>query len=160
MGILGRAARGVEAGVIAAGAVELSFLVLDVVRLEPLATPLALAGVVPTASGVVLDPGTMSGVLAVLWGAWQLVLLTAAHLATFGAAGVACALLFDWSRPGGIARHAAVVGLCVAAFVATVALGGSLVALGSVGAGPAVAMNVLAAIILGGGLRLVSLDTE
>ncbi len=86
----------------------------------------------------------------------DLVMLTFVHLLTFGVVGVMAALLFDWRRPIGLGRFAAVVGLCFAAFFATVALSGSLVALEAVGATTVVLMNVGAAVMIAGALRFIS----
>ena len=155
MSIYGRAVRGAEAGVIAAGALEVSFFILDLIRLQPLATAVSLSGV--GWGGLVLDLTSLTGVFAALWATYQILTLTFMHFLAFGLVGVVASLLFDWTRPGGAARLAVVAAFCTAAFYGTVALSSSVVALDSVGAPLVVGMNLLAAVILGGSLRLVSI---
>jgi len=151
-----RVARGAEAGAIAAATVEASFFVLDAVRLQPLATPGALSGASLGPGGGALNLGDLSGVLSALWTSYQVLTLTATHFILFALVGVAASLLFDWSKPGRIVRFGFVALLCTLAFFLTVAISGSTVALDSVGLGWVVAMNLLGAAALAGGLRLVS----
>jgi hypothetical protein len=150
-----RAVRGAEAGAIAAAALEGSFFLLDAVRLTPLATPLALSGVVPTAGGLYLDLTSVSGVLAILWAFYQVLMLTVVHLITFGSVGVLAAVFIDWSEPMRPGRVAIVALLCTLAFYLTVSVSGPVV-LGTVGWPLVIAMNLGAALILAGCLRLVS----
>ena len=107
--------------------------------------------------GLVLDLTSLTGVFAALWATYQILTLTFMHFLAFGLVGVMASLLFDWTRPGGAARLAVVAAFCTAAFYGTVALSSSVVALDSVGAPLVVGMNLLAAVILGGSLRLVSI---
>ncbi|MBT8489137.1 MAG: hypothetical protein KJO65_09975 [Gemmatimonadetes bacterium] len=151
-----RVARGAEAGAIAAATVEVSFFVLDAVRLQPMATPGVLSGASLGPGGGALDLGSLSGVLSSLWATYQVLTLTATHFVLFAAVGIAASLLFDWSKPGRLARFGFVALLCTAAFFATVAISGSSVALDEVGIGWIVAMNLLGAAALAAGLRLVS----
>ncbi len=151
-----RVARGAEAGAIAAATVEVSFFVLDVVRLQPMATPGVLSGASLGPGGAALDLEGLSGVVSVAWATYQVLTLTATHFILFAAVGVAASLLFDWSKPGRLVRFGFVALLCTLAFFVTVAIAGSTVALDSVGLGWVVAMNVLGAAALAGGLRLVS----
>ena len=88
MSIYGRAVRGAEAGAIAAGAVEFSFFVLDLIRLRPLATPFTLSGVLPGPGGFVLDLTSFAGVMAGLWATYQVLMLTFTHFLAFGLVGV------------------------------------------------------------------------
>lgn len=155
-----RLAHGVEAGAIAAGTVELSFFVLDLVRLEPLATPAILSGASLGPGGGALDLGSLSGVLAGLWGTYQILTLTFTHVLTFALAGLVASLLFDWSRPGGIGRILFVTLLCTAAFFGTVAVSSSVVALDTVGTAWVMGINLLGALALVGSLRFVSSDSE
>jgi len=156
MGTYNRAVAGAEAGAFAAVSLEVSFFLLDAVRLTPLATPLALSGAVPSPGEFFIDLTSVSGVLAALWMVYQVLKLTAIHLVTFGSLGVVLALLFDWSQPLRFARVAAVTLLCMAAFFFTSALSGPVVALSAVGWPLVLGMNLLAAMILIGCLRLVS----
>jgi len=155
MGAYRRAVQGAEAGAIAAAALEISFFLLDLIRLEPLATPVVLAGVLPGPNGVVVDLTSFSGVIEGLWVASQLGMLTVVHFLTFGLVGVVASLLFDWSQPLEAKRLLVLATLCSAAFFGTVALSSSVVALDSVGLLPVLGTNVLAAAVLGGSLRLV-----
>ncbi len=158
MGIRRRAIWGAEAGAIAAFTLELSFFVLDLVRLEPLATPVVLSGVLPGPGGVAIDLTSLSGVVDGIWAGYQIGLLTAVHFLAFGLVGVAVSLMFDWRQPFEAKRLLALATLCSLAFFGTVAISGSLVALDAVGLFPVLATNVLAAAALGGSLRMVWSD--
>lgn len=151
-----RIAEGAEAGAIAAATVEVSFFVLDLVRLHPLATPEALSGASLGPGGAALDLEGLSGVISVIWAGYQLLTLTFTHFVLFAFVGVVASLLFDWSRPGRLLRFGFVALMCTLAFFATVGISGSLVALDTVGIGWVIAMNVLGAAALVGGLRLVA----
>jgi hypothetical protein len=157
-----RAVHGAEAGAIAAVALELSFFLVDAVRFTPLATPLALSGAVsPTDEGltpgaIFQDLASISGALAFLYAAYQVLVLTAVHLIAFGSVGALAALLFDWSEPLDAGRVVTVALMCTVAFGLSVAVSSSMVALGSVGWVLVIGMNLLAALILVGCLRLVS----
>jgi hypothetical protein len=146
---------GAEAGAIAAAALELSFFVLDLVRLRPLATPVALSGVLPGPNGVVVDLSSFSGVVDGLWASYQIGMLTAAHFLTFGLVGIVVSLLFDWRQPLEAKRLLLLATLCSVAFFGTVAASSSMMALDAVGLLPVLSSNVLAAVVLGGSLRLV-----
>lgn len=151
-----RVVHGAEAGAIAAGTVEVSFFVLDLVRLQPMATPGVLSGASMGPGGGALDLEGLSGVIAGLWAAYQVLTLTFTHFLTFALVGVAAALLFDWSRPGRFLRFGFVALLCTLAFFVTVGLSSSMVALDAVGTGWVVGMNVLGAAALAAALRFVS----
>lgn len=156
MGTYRRAVLGAEAGAIAAASLEVSFFLLDLVRLQPLATPVELAGVMPGPTGIVLDLTSFSGVVDALWAIYQLGTLTFVHFLAFCLVGVVVSLLFDWRQPFEAMRLLLLAALCAGAFFATVALVGSVLSLGSVGWVPIFAANLLAAAILGGSLRLVA----
>lgn len=160
VGAYRRAVWGAEAGAIAAGALELSFFVLDLVRLEPLATPGTLAGVLPGPGGLVVDLTSFAGIADGVWVGYQIGMLTAVHFLTFGLVGVVVSLLFDWRQPFEGTRLLTLAVLCSMAFFATVAISGSLVAIDSIGWLPVVGANFLAAAAMGGGLRLVAHDDE
>jgi len=160
MGVYGRAVRGAEAGAITAVSIEVSFFVLDVVRLHPLATPGALSGASLGPGGFALDLTSLTGVLAALWATYQILLLTFAHVVTFAVVGVAASLMFDWTKPLRADRLLVVAGLCAAGLLGTVALTTEVGALGAVGTPLVVTMNLLAAVILAGSLRLVSKESE
>ena len=156
MGAYRRAVLGAEAGAIAAGSLEVSFFLLDLVRLRPLATPVELAGVMPGPAGVVVDLTSFSGVVDAMWAVYQLGTLTFVHFLAFCLVGVVVSLLFDWRQPFEAKRLVLLATLCAGAFLATVAVAGSVLSLGSVGWVPIFGANVLAAAILGGSLRLVA----
>jgi hypothetical protein len=156
MSVYGRAVRGAEAGAITAVAVEVSFFVLDLIRLHPLATPGALSGASLGPGGFALDLTSLTGVIAALWATYQILLLTFSHVLTFAVVGVAASLMFDWTAPLRADRLLVVAALCAAGLFGTVAITSSLGALEAVGTPLIVAMNVLAALILAWSLRLVS----
>lgn len=157
MSVFSRVAKGAQAGAITAGVIEASFFVLDLVRLRPLATPAALSGVGLGPAGFTIDLTNSPGVVDALWAGYQISMLSLAHFAAFAVVGVVAALTFDWTRPGGMGRFAAVAVSCVAAFYATVGWSGSIVALESVGGGVILGMNLLATLILGAVLRVASM---
>ena len=76
-----RAVRGAQAGAFAAAGVALAFFVLDLVRLQPLATPGFLSGAVLAPAGLQWDLTGMSDLIAGLETAYMITpitLLTAA----------------------------------------------------------------------------------
>jgi hypothetical protein len=156
MSVYSRAVAGAEAGAFAAVSLEVSFFLLDAVRLTPLATPLALSGAVPSPGEFFVDLTSVSGGLAALWMVYQVLKLTALHLVAFGSLGVFLALFFDWSQPLRLGRMAAVTLLCIMAFYFTAAVSGPVVALDVIGLPLVIGMNLLGAMILMGCLRLVS----
>ena len=157
MGTFGRAVRGAKAGAIAAAGVALSFFVLDLIQFRPLATPVALSGAVFGPTGVELDLTSMSGVIAVLSTAYRIATFTVLHFLMFALVGVLASLLFDWRQPTGLKPLLVVAALCVAAFSSTVGLWGSVVALDYLGPVPVVVVNLFAAILLVGYLRLAAM---
>ena len=157
MGIFRRALRGAEAGAIAALGVALSFFVLDLIRLQPLATPGALSGAAPGPGGFELDLTSLSGLVAGLSTAFQIATFTVLHFLAFALVGVLASFLFDWRHRAGIEPLLTVAVLCTAAFFTTSAVSGSVVAFESLGPVAVVAVNLLAAILLVGYLRLADM---
>jgi hypothetical protein len=159
MGAYRRAVLGAEAGAIAAATLELSFFLLDLVRLQPLTTPGVLAGVLPGPNMFVLDLTSSSGLVDAFWAVYQIGMLTVVHFVAFGLVGVVTSLLFDWRQPFEAKRLLFLATLCSVAFFATVTISSSVVALEAVGWFPVLATNLLAATVLGGSLRLVSMES-
>ncbi len=157
MSILGRTVRGAMAGAIAAGAVALSFFVLDLIRFQPLGTPGALSGAVFGPAGLEWDLTTISGLLAGLTTAFQIGTFTVVHFLTFALVGILASFLFDWKHGGGLKSLLAVAVLCTAAFSATVAGSSSIVALESLGPVMVGGVNLFAALLLVGYLRLAAM---
>lgn len=160
MGIYQSVVRGAQAGAITAGAVETSFFVFDLVRLQPLATPAALAGAGLSPGGAPLDLTSVAGAAAVGWAAYQLWLLTLAHFSAFAVAGIGASLAFDWTRAGGVARFAALAVVCLAALLVAVGLTSSIVNLSGIGMGAGTTMIVLAPTILYALLRVLSMPED
>ena len=160
MGILERSIRGAQAGAVAAAGVALSFFVLDLMRLQPM-------GTLGTISGAFFGPGgfepfevevtNLSGVVGGLATAFKIATFTAVHFLAFALVGVLASLLFDWKSGAGLKPLLVVAVLCTLAFSATVAGSGSLVALESVGPVAIVGVNLLAAMLLVGYLRLAAM---
>ncbi len=157
MSKIGRAVKGAQAGAVAAAGVALSFFVLDLLRFQPLATPGFLSGAVYGPSGLEWDFTSMSGVIAGLVTAYRITTFTLLHFLSFALVGVFAALNFDWKHRIGLKALLAVAVLCTAAFSVTVAAWGSLVALESLGPVTVVGMNLFAAILLVGFLRLANM---
>lgn len=160
MSLRARVARGAEAGAITAAAVEVSFFLLDLVRLEPLATPATLAGAGVSPASLSLDLTSVSGAVEGLWVTYQLSMLTFAHFAAFAAAGVVTSLAFDWSRAGSLERFGIVAAICSLALLATVSFSSSVGALGAIGVWMILGMMLIAPAILGSVLRVLSTPDE
>ena len=160
MGFYARVARGAEAGAITAAAIEVSFFVLDLVRVRPLATPNRLSGAGVSPAGLSLDLSDAAGVVEALWIGYQISLLTLAHFAAFAVAGVIAAFAFDWRHAGGLERYGIVAGLCALALLATVLFSSSVGALGSIGLWMILGMMIVAPAILGSILRVLSTPEE
>ena len=157
MGMYDRAVRGAQAGAIAAGGIALSFFVLDLIRLQPLATPGALSGAVLGPAGFELNLTSMSGLLAVLSTAYRIATFTVLHFLAFALVGVLVSLLFDWKPLAGLMRLLVVAALCTGVFYGIAAVSSSVVALESVGVGAVVAVNCFAAILLVGYLHVANM---
>jgi hypothetical protein len=157
MGFSARVARGAEAGAITAGAIEVSFFLLDLVRLRPLATPATLSGAGVSPGAPSLDLTNVSGMVEALWATYQISMLTLAHFIAFAVAGIVASFAFDWSRSGGIRRFGVLAAICLVALLATVAFSSSVVALGSVGVWIVLGMVLFSPAILGSILRVLSM---
>ena len=157
MSKFGRAIKGAQAGAFAAAGVALSFFVLDLIRLQPLATPGFLSGAVFGPAGLEWDLTSWSGLVAGLVMAYRITTFTLMHFLTFALVGVLASLVFDWKNKAGLKPFLAVAVLCTAAFSATAAVSGSLMALESLGPVTVVAVNLLGAIVLAGYLRLANM---
>ena len=157
MSKFGRAVRGAEAGAVAAAGVALSFFVFDLIQLQPLATPGALSGAVYGPAGFDWDLTSVSGLLAGLSIAYRVATFTVLHFVAFALVGVFAALNFDWKHRIGLKALLAVAILCTLAFSATAAWWGSVVALESLGPVTVAGMNLFAAILLVGFLRLANM---
>lgn len=152
-----RAVRGAGAGLVAAGLVAVSFFVLDLIRLQPFATPGALSGAFYGPAGYAWDFTSMSGLVAAVGVAYQIMTFTLLHFLLFSMAGVLTSLLFDEEHLAGFEPPLTAAALCTAAFYGTIAASNSLVAVRSVGPLAVVSVNVFAAILLIGYLRLASM---
>ncbi len=157
MDIIGRAVRGAQAGAVAAAGIALSFFVLDLMRFQPLGTPGALSGAVLGPGGFEWDFTSTSGFIAGLSTAYRIATFTVVHFLSFALVGVLASLLFDWKHGGVLKPLLAVAVLCAAAFSATVAGSGSVVALESLGPVAVVAVSLFAAILVVGYLRLAAM---
>ena len=160
MSKFGRAIKGAQAGAFAAAGVALSFFVLDLIRLQPLATPGFLSGAVFGPAGLEWDLTSLSGLVAGLVTAYRITTFTLLHFLTFAPVGVVASLAFDWKNKAGLKPFLAVAGLCTAAFSAAAAVSGSFVALESLGAVTVVAVNLFGAIVLAGYLRLANMPEQ
>jgi hypothetical protein len=157
MKLFERALRGVEAGAIAAAGMALSFFILDLVRLEPLATVGTLSGALPGPGATTLDLTNLSGVVAAVSTGLRIAAFGFGHFLAFMLAGVLASVLFDWRRLGGVGRFAVLAALCIGAFYASVAWSNSVVAVESVGVPLVVGVNLFAAALLGFGLHVAAL---
>ena len=157
MGLYARVVRGAEAGAITAGAIEVSFFVLDLVRLRPLATPATLSGAGVSPGSVSVDLTNASGAVDAAFALYQIGMLTLAHFTAFALAGVVASLAFDWRRAGGFERYGVLAAICSVALLATVIVSSSLVALGSIGAWTILGMLLAAPAVMGSILRVLSM---
>ncbi len=152
-----RAMRGAQAGAFAAAGVALAFFVLDLIRLQPLATPGFLSGAVLAPAGLQWDFTGMSDLIAGIETAYLITTFTLLHFLTFALVGVLASVYFNWKHKIGFMPLLAVAALCTAAFSATVLGSGSVVALESLGWVAVVGVNLFAAFLLVGYLRLASM---
>ncbi len=157
MGKFTRVLRGAQAGAVAAAGVALTFFVLDLLRFQPLGTPGALSGAVFGPGGLEWDFTSFSGFFAGLSTAFRIATFTVVHFLAFALVGVLASLLFDWKDKAGFKPFLAVAVLCTAAFSAAAAGSGSIVALEALGPVAVVAVNLLAACLLVGYLRLAAM---
>lgn len=157
MQIYRRAIPGAGAGLFAAGLVAASFFVLDLIRLQPFATPGALSGAFPGPAGYAWDFTSLSGLVAVVGAAFQIATFTLLHFLAFSMAGVLVSFFFDGKNLAGLKPLLAATALCTAAFYGTVAASSSLVAVRSVGPVVVVSVNFFAAILMVGYLRLAAM---
>ena len=88
-----RAVSGAVAGLVAAGFVAASLFVLDLVRLQPFATPGALSGAFFGPGGYAWDFTSLSGLIAAVVVAYQIATFTMLHFLLFSLAGVLAGLL-------------------------------------------------------------------
>ncbi len=91
---MSRISRGVQAGLLAGVFVAAFFFVADVIRLAPLATPIALSRVYLPA-GLQLESPELWHIASVLGFAVRLLALTALHLLVFALLGAGAVALFD-----------------------------------------------------------------
>ena len=157
MNKFGRVIRGAEAGAVAAVGVALSFFVLDLIRVQPLAMPGALSGAVFGPAGLEWDLTSFSGLVAGLSTAFRIATFTLLHFLTFALVGILASFLFDWKHGASLKALLAVAVLCTAAFSATVAGSGSVVALESLGPVTVAGVNLFAALLLVGYLHLAAM---
>ncbi len=160
MSKFGRAIKGAQAGVLAAAGVALSFFVLDLIRLQPLATPGFLSGAVFGPAGLEWDLTSLSGLVAGLVTAYRITTFTLLHFLTFALVGAFASMNFDWKNKTGFKPLLAVAVLCTTAFAITVAVSASFVALESLGPLTVVLVNLFAAFVLAGYLRLANMPEQ
>ena len=156
MGLYRRALLGAEAGLLAGASVIALFLVQDAFQLAPLATPNALASGFLGPSGYTYDTGLLATATGVI--GWGVLLLayTLTHFVTFAGVGVAAAFLFrglSWGKAllGGALYGATV---CTGVFYGGRYLLDAPVQLAEVGTPSIVVANLVAGVVLGGGLYL------
>lgn len=157
MDLYRRVVRGAGAGLFAAGLVAASFFVLDLIRLQPFATPGALSGAFLGPTGYAWDFTSLSGLVAVVGVTYQIATFTLLHFLAFSLAGVLVSLFFDREHLAGLKPLLAATALCTVAFYGTVAVASSLVAVRSVGPVLVVSVNFFAAILMVGYLRLAAM---
>jgi hypothetical protein len=162
MGIIKRVAGGAEAGVIAGAGVALLFLVQDVVQLQPLSTPVALAegllgpGTAPV-DGALLGRVAGYGVLGV-----KLLVYSLIHFGVFVGVGVSAAFLLNtasfWASLWGGVAYGTV--LCTGLLYGGSWFAGGMSTVGALGVPGVLLVNAMAGAILGVGLHLAQSDEE
>lgn len=151
-----RIALGAEAGALAGAGVILLFLFQDTLRLEPLATPNALALGLVGPEGVPLDTELVGRAVGVTVLGVRLLAYTFLHFLVFALVGVASVFLIpggSWLRSlasGGVVG----VTLCTAVFYGSRWIGDAPVHLDAVGPASVLVANAVAGVILGAGLYL------
>lgn len=149
-----RVAAGVEAGLMAAAGVVLLFFFQDAVRLEPLATPEALATGLFGPGGYQYDTGLLASAAGAVGMGARLLSYTLLHFLAFAVVGVVAAFaLVGTSWLGSLVGGALFGGtVCTAVFYASHWVMDAPVHLEAVGLPSVLVANVVAGVILGGGL--------
>jgi len=148
----GRIRLGIQAGLLAGVSVVALFFLLDLGRLQPLATPIALSARLLGPANPALDLPVVSHILSLTAFAGNVVTLTLLHFLAFGALGV----LAVWScEKLGLPLNlwtGAVFGLSVGTlvFFGCMALCGSYVLDAPLGVKAVAGANLVAGMVLGG----------
>ena len=166
MSLRNRVIAGCEAGVLAGASVIAIFLLQDMISVQPLSTPAALAGRWFGPGGVERDLTLLARVTAVLGFGTRLVAYTLFHFMAFTCLGAAAALFlnFNGSWLGSLSRGA-VFGVTACsliyyggAFVAEFSVTSGTPALGAV-----ISANLVGGLVIGGFLHwtaIVQADLE
>lgn len=152
-------ADGVVAGMLAGAAVMVGYFLVDLVHLDPFATPVRLATVVVRPHGPDLDLPGVSQALAFLGFGVRLLAFTVLHFLVFALLGVGAAFCQRTFGVAGDVLTGAIYGLvvCTAAFYASLGLlGGEFLA--SPGPGSVLVANLLAGAVMGAALSVARRD--
>ena len=154
MGFYQRFATGAEAGLMAGAGVILLFLFQDALHLEPLATPSALATGFFGPAGYRYDTDVLARAAGMAAMGARLVSYTLLHFLTFAAVGVVAGFALRGSSWLGSLLGGALFGatFCTGVFYAARWIMDAPVHLDAVGFPGIVVANVVAGVILGGGL--------
>ena len=144
--------RGIPAGLMAGVAVAVFFLIGDVLRLSPLATPLSLGEILMAPGGFEVDLPVLAQLVAVVSYGASLVAFTLLHLLVFAALGVGAVAWFDLKDKPLTAKSGALYGLvvCTVVFYAGLLLPMGAVAESVPGLWSVLAANVVAGAVIGG----------
>lgn len=151
-----RALLGAEAGLLAGASVIALFFIQDAFHLAPLSTPNALASGFVGPAGTTVDTGLLATATGFIGWGLLLVAYTLTHFVTFAGVGVVAAFLFrglTWGKAlvGGALYGATV---CTGVFYGGRYLLDAPVHLVEVGVPSVVVANLVAGVVLGGGLFL------
>lgn len=154
MGFYQRVAAGAEAGLMAAAGVVLLFLFQDVVRLEPLATPEALASGLFGPGGYQYDMDLLARTAGVAAMGARLLSYTLLHFLAFAAVGVVAAFVLAGTSWLGSLAGGGLFGvtICTGVFYASHWVMDAPVHLNAIGVPSVLVANAVAGVILGGGL--------
>ena len=162
MSLYRRATHGAEAGLLAGGAVVALFLFQDAVRLAPLATPSALTQGFFGPGGVAFDTALLAQAAAMVGTGMSLLAYTVLHFLTFALVGVSAAFVLGggawWGAVAGGALYGVTV--CTGAFYGARYLLHAPIHFDQIGLPTVLVANLVAGVVMGGGLYLVRGDGE
>lgn len=156
MDVRTRVSQGIHAGLLAGVAVALFFFVADLIRLEPLATPLALQRSFLGPGGSPIDLPVVAEVAAVGAFAVRLLAFTIVHLLTFAVLGAGAGLVLLGRKPGACALTGAFYGLvvCSLVFYGSILVTGAHLVTAVPGVLPVAGANLAAGAVMGAYLGL------
>lgn len=151
-----RTRTGIQAGMLAGSAVVILFFLLDLLRLQPLATPNALIDSVLIPGGILLDTPVLSRVVSLVMFAGNLLTLTILHFLAFSCLGLGAVWGCEECGVKLNILSGALFGITVGSllFYGSLSLGGSHVLANLPGPGMVLLANMTAGAVMGGFVQM------